>query len=242
MAEKQFLMYSSILKEFRCFETDVDYEKIFNELDEDTISDLELLTEYYYIELTGENILSNIINLPCIKNISNLPIKIKLYYLKDYKIFSIQTGPSSKKIGISIYLPAIEVLNLNDGDGMVQNISFIMKNDITEDEFKNYIYNILFYAYVIIKNFIYHPILKYIYHNDDIDTLVHLKNVHIKLFGEKNECSVCMEETIGKTICKHNLCQKCYCGLQIKKCPMCRKILYDENEFYDGITTQFFIN
>lgn len=235
-------MYTSILNEFRCFETDVDYEEIFNQLDEDTRSDLELLTEYYYIELTRQSVLSNIISLPCIKDISGLPLKFKLYYVKDYKLFSMQMEPSSKKIGLSIYLPTKEVLNLNDGDGMIQNISFIMKNDITDDQFKNYIYNILFYAHIIVKNFTYHPVLKYIYHYDDIENLVHLKNVHIKLFGEKIECSVCMEETIGKTICKHNLCQKCYCALQIKKCPICRKVLYDENELYEGVTAQFFIN
>ena len=242
MAEKKFLMYNSILKEFRCFETNVNYEKIFNELDEDIKSDLELLTEYYYIDLIGQNTLTNFVNLQCIKNISTLPVRFNIYYIKDYKLFSIQTEPGCKKIGLSIYLPSKEILNLNEEDGMLQNINFIMKNDITIDEFKNYIYNILFYAHIIVKNFIYNPILKYIYHYDDIENLIDLKNIHIKLFGEHNECSLCLEGTIGKTICNHNLCQKCYCKLQTKKCPMCRTLLCDENEIYESVTTQFFIN
>ena len=77
---------------------------------------------------------------------------------------------------------------------------------------------------------------------DDIENLIDLKNIHIKLFGEHNECSICLEGTIGKTICNHNLCQKCYCKLQTKKCPMCRTLLCDENEIYESVTTQFFIN
>ena len=83
MAEKKFLMYNSILKEFRCFETNVNYEKIFNELDEDIKSDLELLTEYYYIDLIGQNTLTNFVNLQCIKNISTLPVRFNIYYIKD---------------------------------------------------------------------------------------------------------------------------------------------------------------
>jgi len=235
--EKKFIQYDYILNEFNSFESVIDYEKIFNEIDDETKFDLELLTSYYYTDINYQEY-SNI--LPCIKNIGKLPINIKIYYLKDDNIFPTQNA-SYCKLGLSLYLSLRDTSNLNESTGVLQNVSFTIKNDLNEDEFKNYIYNLLFYAHIIIKYFVFHPMLKYLYHSDDIENLVELKNVHVRLFGEKNECPICMEETIGKTICKHSLCQQCYIGLQTKKCPICRKILYNENEVYETIT-RFIIN
>jgi hypothetical protein len=50
------------------------------------------------------------------------------------------------------------------------------------------------------------------------------------------ECSVCIEKTIGKTQCKHPICLACLTNLKRPKCPLCRADidpnLYesDENE------------
>ena len=146
-------------------------------------------------------------------------------------------------MGFTVYLKQADILNYLESDGVLQNVYFLIKDNINNDEFKNYIYNLLFYAHVVINNFAYSPMLNYLYHCDDIGYLEELKEVHIRLFGENKECSVCTEQTIGKTSCGHDLCQKCYCCIKNKKCPICRKLLYNENEaIYQEITTQFFIN
>lgn len=38
-----------------------------------------------------------------------------------------------------------------------------------------------------------------------------------------NECAVCLDETLSKTICGHHLCRGCFQKLKRSKCPMCRQ-------------------
>lgn len=47
----------------------------------------------------------------------------------------------------------------------------------------------------------------------------------LKLFKEK-ECSVCYENTLTQTKCKHILCNSCYERLVHKNCPLCRIRLF----------------
>ena len=123
---------------------------------------------------------------------------------------------------------------------MFQNI-YLLDFDINnENEFKKYLYNILFYAYIIVRDFKYHPMLRYLNHKDDIDSLIDIKQTFMRLYGDTNECSVCFEPTITLTICNHYLCQKCYSQLQEKICPSCRADLIDENNFgYEDINLEF---
>ena len=74
--------------------------------------------------------------------------------------------------------------------------------------------------------------LSYLNHRDDIPELLKIANSHTNLFGEKINCCVCMEQTITKTTCGHQLCQKCFCSLPKKICPLCRKVLSSE---YDQV-------
>ena len=43
------------------------------------------------------------------------------------------------------------------------------------------------------------------------------------------ECSVCMETTKRKTICKHPLCMPCFFKLTKPRCPLCRKCIVEED-------------
>lgn len=45
-----------------------------------------------------------------------------------------------------------------------------------------------------------------------------------------NECVVCMEDTISKTICGHHLCRCCFQRLKQSKCPVCRQSLSLDND------------
>ena len=243
--EKKFIKYTSMLKDFRSYDTNIDYEEIFNTLEENVINDLDILTDYYYLDFKKNDdvVLSSLLHLCCVKEVDKLPINIKLYYIKEYKIPFTTSSNTFKKIGFTVYLKHSDILNRLDSDGVLQNIYFLIKDNINDDELKNYVYNLLFYAHIFTNSFAYSPMLNYLYHCDDIAYLEELKEVHTRLFGEDKECSVCTEKTIGKTECGHNLCQKCYCCIKNKKCPICRKLLYNQNdEFYEEITTQFFIN
>ena len=82
--------------------------------------------------------------------------------------------------------------------------------------------------------------LKYLNYKDNIESLLKIKNSFINLYGEINECSVCLDPTITTTICNHYLCQKCYSQLQEKICPSCREDLIDENNFgYEDMNIDF---
>ena len=87
------------------------------------------------------------------------------------------------------------------------------------------------------NQFSYHPLLKNIYHDTDIEIFAEIKSAHIRLFGEFQQCSVCMENTTCMTKCKHMLCQKCACSLEKKICPICRRTITTE----DNMEVQFYI-
>jgi hypothetical protein len=230
--DTKFIKYSGIQKEFKIYSTQVDYENLFNNLSEEIREELKLLTEYYfqYIKTQLENLNTVTLKIYHDKKIDNIPMYLHLYVITDYKPF-INIPASITKIGINLTLPENEYIS-SDYYYLLQNIYILGCNTDNDNEFKNYIYNILFYAYIICKDYQYHPMLSYLNHRDDIPELLKIAKAHINLFGEKINCCVCMEQTITKTTCGHQLCQKCFCSLSKKICPLCRKVLINE---YDQV-------
>ena len=46
-----------------------------------------------------------------------------------------------------------------------------------------------------------------------------------------DNCSVCHNPTLRETQCNHYLCIRCFQQLQREKCPICRKSLWEEEEY-----------
>lgn len=228
----KFIKFDGIIKEID-YNSLVDYEKIFNKLSTDIIEDLIIVTEYYYSllkkDIENDSINNIIYNISSVKEINGIPIKINLYILTNYKRYI--DDKESVKIGINVCLPIDEYIN-SEMYELLQHIYFLNCDITNDNNLKNYLYNILFYAHIIIKNFKYHPLLFHLHHEDDIKNIVNIKSSFIKLFGEFNKCCVCYENTITYTICKHYLCQLCYSKLTEKKCPICRNYLSNENSDY----------
>lgn len=239
-----FVKYDGILNEFKISGSTIDYEKIFYDTSADIHNDIFDITNLYYdffkLELNVENTASISIMLNSTRKIDKIPVKAHLAVLKKYKYINTQTGQQTEvnKISINICLHSYE--HVTGNFEILQNI-FILDFDIeNENEFKKYLYNTIFYAYIIFKDFKYHPILKYFIHKDEIDSIVKLKSSFITLFGESDDCSVCLDQTIYKTMCNHYLCQKCFSQLKEKKCPSCRTELIEENNFsYEDLGIEF---
>jgi len=237
-----FIKYNSILTEFKIFSSNIDYEKIFSEVPNDIHKDIFDLTNLYYdffiSELKVENLASISIMLNSTKKIDKIPVKAHLVVLKNLKYVDTQTGEQkiANKISVNVCLHPYE--HVSNNFEVLQNI-FLLDFDIdNESEFKKNIYNTIFYAYIIFKDFKYHPMLKYLNHKDELNSILKLKTSFIRLFGETDDCSVCLEHTIYTTICNHYLCQKCFSQLREKICPSCRTDLIEENNFtYEDVTS-----
>ena len=79
--------------------------------------------------------------------------------------------------------------------------------------------------HIFVRDFKYNSLFINLYHNVDIENMLKIRNRSIRLYGNHNECCVCLENTIVKTDCKHFLCQKCFSKLsEPKTCPMCRNV------------------
>ena len=217
--EYTFINYVTMINETKLYNSIVDYEKLFNEIESNDIILLKRLTSYYY-KYFIENSYSSILLEP-IKKIDGVAIRIHFYINNTYS-YVVQT--SNTKIGINVSLSPYDYIN-PENYNILQNIYLTGCDLNNENIFKNYIYNILFYTKVIINDFKFHPMLSYLNHVDDIQNLLEIKDAILQLFGENVECSVCLEKTITKTICNHGLCQICYSNLVIKSCPMCRQTL-----------------
>lgn len=209
-----------MMKEFRGCKSNVDYENIFNNLDDDIKFDLEVLTEYYFSEFFNNssttNLIAKTVSIPNVKTVNNLPVKLKLYFMKDITFL---TSGSTYRLGININLLPFEHIDYKNSD-LLQDVYILSKELNT-----NLMYNILFYGHLFMQKFEYNPILKYLHHEDDVEDLALLKESHLRLFNETNECVVCSEQTITKTDCNHYLCQQCFSLLKKKTCPMCRENL-----------------
>lgn len=237
-----FVKCDGILNEFKIYNINTDYEKLFNEIPENIHNDIFDITNLYYdffnTELNVENTASISIILNSTKKIDKIPVKANLAVFKKFKYIDTQTGEQKvvNKISVNIYVNSYD--HVSGNFEMLQNI-FILDFDIEDEyDFKKYLYNTLFYAYIIFKDFTYHPMLKYLIHKDELDSIVKLKNSFITLFGETDDCSVCLDKTIYVTICNHYLCQRCFSQLREKICPSCRSSLIDENILsYEDITS-----
>ena len=217
--EYTFINYDGMINETKLYNSIVNYENLFNEIDSDDIILLKRLTSYYY-KYFKENCYSSILIEP-IKKIDGIQIRIHIYISNIYDYIGQRT---STKLGINVSLSPHEYINPENYD-VIQNI-YLKGCDLNDENiFKNYIYNILFYTKVIIKDFKFHPMLCYLNHIDDIPNILEIKDAILQLFGDSIECSVCLEKTITKTICNHGLCQICYSNLITKSCPMCRQVL-----------------
>lgn len=238
---KQFIKYNNIINESKIYKTCVDYEELFNSLTPEIKDELDKLTEYYfnYFSSIDSNTIIISTEIKHIKKIDGLPTTIYFYLIKEYKEY-INLPDVTVKLGINVALKNKDYI---DDEYMLQNI-YLLHCDISNAEmFKNYVYNILFYTYIIVRDFRYSPMLKHLNHIQDIPNLLDIAYLHISLFGENMEeykCSVCLDNTITKTFCNHVLCQKCYSKLTKKQCPICRKILHTEDvDFEDSL--QFFV-
>jgi hypothetical protein len=202
----------------------VDYEYEFQNLSEQTKIDLKKEASFLYDYFTNDPITSSssIILDTNNKQICNLLFDIDLYIY--------ETSPVTHRMGIQIFLR-------DNSSYQLQHIAFLaplnIKNLVVFNQvrlFKQYLYNILFYGHIFCQKFMYHPMLIYMYHKDDILIMGDIKFRRSRLFGDDDSvCSVCLEQTITKTCCNHHLCHSCFSRLKIKICPLCRVVL--ENQY-----------
>ena len=220
-----FIEYELILDEFKFYKSTIDYKTIFENLDDDIIDSIYYLTDIYYeyfLKQIENNLLTTNINIPNVSG-HELDIIINIMFNKN-SIYSLTDNINNElyKIALTVYLPKKQYVA---EDYLLQTI-FLPLFDINDEYvFKNSVYNILFYSYIIKKYFIFNPALFYLNHEDDVNELAKISENHLKLFGNDEKCSVCMELTIYKTKCKHNICLKCFGTLEKKICPICRKVL-----------------
>lgn len=219
-----FIKYNFMIIESKLYDTIVDYEMLFKEISDEDHTLLSRLTLYYYKYFIDNTYFS--IAIEPIKKIDGIPIRIHFYINRN--IYDYRTEEISTKIGVNVSMPPYEYVNVENSE-ILQNINLLGCDLNNEKIFKNYIYNVLFYTQIIIRDFKFHPILSYLNHKDDIENLLEIKGSIIKLFGENIDCCVCLEKTITKTICDHGLCQSCYSNLVTKSCPLCRSILLNED-------------
>ena len=239
-----FVKLEGMLYEFKIYDHKINFERLFNELTEEVKKDILYLTELHYKffkeELLIEDTTSISINLSSVKKLDKIPIKAHISISKKYKYINMLNGNTLEvsKMSINICLPSYEYVS--GTFEMLQSIYLIDFDLEDENVFKKYLYNILFYSHIIIRDFQFHPMLKLLNHKDEIENLLKIRNSFNRLYGEVNECPGCLEPTITSTICNHYLCQKCYSQLTDKICPICRTELVDENTFgYEDINIDF---
>ena len=201
----------------------VDLRKEYKLLSENLKDDLKQEVEFYYDYFSSTSNSSIIIDVNN-RKISNLTFDIDMY------IYSI--SPNYSRIGFQVFL--------KDNSSPLQNCSymvpFYLKNEKHMQFIKSYLYNILFIIHVFCFKFKYHPMLMYLYHEDDIESMATIKLRRNRLFGDTStECCVCMEQTVMITSCNHNLCHICYSKLKIKICPLCRSVFETSYVYVDAI-------
>jgi hypothetical protein len=206
---------SDFLTEFKEYFSKVNYRKIFNNLPVEIKVQLNQLSNYYsnFFEKIDLEHSDNGYNLflDSVDSIDNLNVDINIY------------TTSYNKMGLHVSLKNND--SINPDYEILQHIYFVDVPFDDKHEMKKYLYNLLFYAYIICHDFSFNPLLMYLYHKNDIDKLVEMRKRNINLFSTVRNCSVCLEQTITKTPCKHYICQCCYSSLVVKKCPLCREII-----------------
>lgn len=200
----------------------VDYEYEFDNISDDIRDDLKNEVEFYsnfFIENVNTASFPVDVNN---KKISGLNFDIDMYM---YEISN-----THSRIGVQMFL--------RDNSSPLQHLSYfapynvknISTNFLELKIFRNYLYNVLFLTHIFCQKFQYHPMLKFMYHEDDVQKMAEIKLRRCRLFCDNDsECAVCYENTITTTNCNHRLCHVCFSNLKIKVCPLCRVIL--ENNY-----------
>jgi len=203
-------------------------ENTFISLSDDIKNDLSQVTNSLYKTFIKklEESKQYTINLDGINQIDGFNCFIQIY---------INNLPEIKKI-------CLNVNNYNDyNSDSLQNIVYNNIDINSEHNFKNYIYNILFFCHLIVKEYKYSPLFYSFYHKNDIIEMNNIRKRNIKLFGKNEECCVCYDQTIKKTICDHSLCLRCLNKIPMnnRKCPLCREFLSidDDIEYNSNIHT-----
>ncbi len=218
-----FIEPSFMTNEYKIYMSNVDYEKKFNELSTQEKEQIDILSELYinYIFTELEYYNSSNYTIPHTVFQDGLPIIFKIYVNKN--IYN--ENDEKCRIGLNI---SMNLKNYINEDYMLYTI-YYTNCILSEEEMKKYVANILFFILIICREFKYSPVLKYLCHQDDVDKLESIGKVHINLFGTNLDCSVCLDNCIDKTVCKHPICLKCYSHLDKKICPICRKVLKSES-------------
>lgn len=226
---------NNFMNEIKGYKSQVDYNKLFNDLQDDVKNDLILEMKRYiliFTEFEKENDTYETINLSFymdhLKNISDMNIDIEIYFTSY-----IYNDSKHVKLGFTVFLQ-------NSRENILQYMSFYNYDLVTKNDLKNYIFNLLFYIHIFLRDFTFDSLFNHFYHTDDIIEMKNIRNRNLRLFGNiTSECSVCLENCITKTYCNHILCFKCYSKLVKKICPECRaelEITTNEEEMYQNIS------
>lgn len=207
------------------YKSSVDLNREYESVSDQLKDDLKQEVDFYYEYFTSNPNNSIIVDINN-RKISNLSFDIDLYIYFISSTFS--------RIGFQVFL--------KDNSSPLQHCSYLVpfqvKNLHQVKIIKEYLYNMLFIIHVFCFKFKYHPMLLYLYHEDDIEIMAEIKLRRNRLFGDiSTECCVCMEQTIMSTNCNHNLCHSCYSKLKTKICPLCRSSL-DTHYVYLDTTMQ----
>ncbi len=84
--------------------------------------------------------------------------------------------------------------------------------------------------------FIYSKMLDKIFSTKEIKNEVENrhkgKNIFFKI--ETTICSVCLEDCILESKCKHIICRECFIKIKDRKCPVCRQYFYESDNENDN--------
>lgn len=107
----------------------------------------------------------------------------------------------------------------------ISNINLDIKQRV-----KNGIFNLLFHIYIVLEQFKYNAMFHRVYHMDDLSKLLNYTALTMKHFKvDQEECSVCYEYCVNKTMCNHSLCLRCISKLVKPECPMCKRYFLEDD-------------
>jgi hypothetical protein len=219
------------LNEIYGYESVVDYKEVFDNLSKETKKDLYDQT-YLYYDIVFEKIDTTLIshNIDCIHKISDVEVIGDIFFQR-IKINS--CDKKINKVGFKLFVdnPTYYPIILQYISITTPSEVLLFDNFNVNIDLFNCIFNCLFHIHIIMKNYKYDSLFSYVYHEVDLHNIKNIKEREIRLFGNREECSVCFGVTILKTICNHYLCRRCLSKIKNNNCPLCRKeIQFTEND------------
>jgi len=195
------------LREIKGFKTKANYRTLFYTLPEDVRDDLKNQTEYLYKMFSTSNIESSY-HPEFVRDMCDIPIIIEIF----------------KKVHFNKLLFNVGFI-ISQNKANARPIQAIQYSFITFSHLKNAIFNTLFHLYICMNYFEYSKLFDYFYFKDDLLELNEIRLRELRLFAsiKDMDCCVCLEKTITKTSCNHNLCDACFFKLKNKLCPLCRR-------------------